>query len=1083
MTQLHVSLLGQFRLLRDGELVTTMDGTRQQSLLAYLLLNRSSPILRQHLAFLFWPDTAESQAFTNLRNLLHKLRRVLPELDQHLIADALTIWLPPAVPIDLDVTRFEVAAAKVDDPVALEQAAHLYVGDLLPGCYDDWIRPIRQSLHERACIVLAKLVGMHEQARRYDDAITHANRLLRLEPLHENTHRVLMRLHALNGDRAAALHVYHVCAATFREELDAAPDPETHRQYQRLMTGVHVEPAPSPTQDAGRLPLIGRQAQWRSLLAAWRTAARGSMRCVIVQGDAGIGKSRLAEELTSWASHQGYATATARCYAAEGAPPYAPVVEWLRCSAIQSRLREVDPIWLSEISRLLPDLPDAFPGLPTPAPLHAAWQRQHLFDALCHVFLHREHPLLLVLDDVHWCDAVTLEWLHYLLRQDAQAALLVVVTARSDELHDEHALHDLLNSLRRNAAVVEMLLEPLNEAETAELTCFAAGRSLAPALLERLYSESEGNPLFAVELARLIPGHFEQVGDVSASAGVEQAMPPAIGAVLQARLAQLPASARDLVALAAVIGRRFTFEVLRAAWQQGEEALVHNLDVLWQRKIVREHGADGYDFTHGKLRDTAYNGLSAARRRLLHRRIANALTTVEAVSPASVAGQVAIHYELAGAVVQAVPYYQSAAGEATRVYANDDAVHLYRRAIALLQPVQFNPDYADRLRTLHEELGDVLHLITRYEEARTAYQAALLFVDARDQQTYVRLMRLIGNTWREQYQYDAAIASYRGALDGLEGGEPPVATDTPAMAPEVDALAVDTHEPGWWQAWIQVHLELGAIQYWTNQVDIIDAAGKRLELAVEHFGSASQQALYWRRRSELSFRQNQSIPTAAVIEWMERSLDALLRAGDAAALPDAYFGLGFLRLWSGNAQVALASLHTALDSASKIGNTNLQARTLTYLTIAYRQLGDGEKVRQYAEESLAVATAAHMPEYVGTAHANLVWLAWWSGDFAAMDDHAQRSLAAWDQLPAGHASLRFQWTCFFPLMAVAFQQDRIADAVELAGRLLGPTQQRLPDVLAATLQQAIQNWRSGEVDQAHQDFARVLHLAQSLRFL
>ena len=163
------------------------------------------------------------------------------------------------------------------------------------------------------------------------------------------------------------------------------------------------------------------------------------------------------------------------------------------------------------------------------------------------------------------------------------------------------------------------------------------------------------------------------------------ALPPRMNAILQSRLAQLSPPARDLAALAAVIGRQFTFGVLAAAFGQEEDVLVNNLDELWQRKIVRERGEDAYDFTHGKLREVAYASLSAARRRSLHRRVAQALAPVPATCHPSTAGMAATHYELAGEFAAAASCYRRAAEAAAAIFANDDAIRLYQRAISLQQ--------------------------------------------------------------------------------------------------------------------------------------------------------------------------------------------------------------------------------------------------------------------------------------------------------------------------------------------------------------------------------------------------------------
>jgi DNA-binding SARP family transcriptional activator len=1093
MADLNVALLGQFRLTNRGERVTGLEGARLQSFFAYLLLHRSAPTLRQHLAFQYWPDATESQALNNLRSLIHKLRHGLPDADNYLAADTLTVWLRPQAPIDLDVEDFEAATGEHAARTDLERAARLYAGDLLPTCYDDWILPQRSALNERACAALTRLVEMLETSCEYTAAIHYANQLLRLDPLQETAYRTLMRLHALNGDRAAALRAYHVCVTTLRQELDVPPSRATRTQYELLLAEQGPEqgpkytgkPAPRPpaVPTTARLPLIGRQPQWRALLDAWHTAAGGKPICVALVGEAGIGKSRLVEELASTVSRQGYAAAVAHCYAAEdaaeGMAAYAPVIEWLQNHSLALRFREAAPAVLAEAARLLPELLREHPDLPQPTPLTVGWQRHHLFDALSRLLLRHEHPLLLVLEEAQWCDSSTIEWLHYLLHRDEQAALLVVLTARSEDLYGDRPLHKQLRALRQAGRLQEIRLEPLTGAETAQLAQEAAGGALAPEAAARVLQESEGNPLFAVELARLLSAHErpETLTAQHAAGGPSgAALPPRMHAVLQSRLAQLSPAARDLAALAAVIGREFTFDVLAAAFGRDEDALVDTLDELWQRRIVRERGDAAYDFSHGKLRDVAYASLSAARRRSLHRRVAHALAPVPAACNSSTAGMAATHFELAGELAAAAACYRRAAEAAAAIFANDDAIRLYQRAIALEQGRAAGDQNRDELCTLYGRLAGILHLLTRYDDARIAYEHALGYVATSDRTARASLLRATGNTWREQYQYDKALASYQAALSILEPLPPTPSAHTTENSARGEPLSIR-------QEWIQVQLDRSLVYYWLNQVDAMNAIESELEAAVEQNGTASQRAVYWQRKSSIALRRNRSVATEEMVRWLQRSLDALQEGGDRAALPAGHFGIGFYLVCAGRAQEAVAPLTAALEAAQRTGDLSLQARCLTYLAIAYRRLDMPEQVHEYVERCLAAAGAARMPEYVGTARANATWLAWRAGERATAKRHAEAAFAAWGQLPPDHASLPFQWTCLLPLIAMAHQVGEMEDAIAYTRRLLDPLQQRLTDNMAIAGEQAVEAWENQNSEQARRQISLLIDLACTHHYL
>ncbi len=231
--------------------------------------------------------------------------------------------------------------------------------------------------------------------------------------------------------------------------------------------------------------------------SAWRRSARGP-RFALVLGEAGIGKTRLVEELLHWAQRRGIECAYARCYAAEGELAYAPVSVLLRARPLPA----LDDVWLSEVARLLPEVLGERPDLPAPQPMTERWQRLRLFEALARAVLREGQPTLLVIDDLHWCDPETLDWLHFLLRFDVRARLLVVGTCRPEELDEDCPFAAALPVLHRDVRLTEIKVGPLNNEETAALASNVAREELDPAAAGNLYRETEGNPLFVVETVR-----------------------------------------------------------------------------------------------------------------------------------------------------------------------------------------------------------------------------------------------------------------------------------------------------------------------------------------------------------------------------------------------------------------------------------------------------------------------------------------------------------------------------------------------------------------------------------------------------
>lgn len=721
-SDLRIDLLGGFRVTHDGRDVTAIRTARQQALLAYLVLHRRQPQARQRLAFLFWPDSDEPQALTNLRRELHHLRRALPEADACLDVGERTLQWRANARCAVDVCLFDDALghAYPDDrpPVreALEEAAALYQGDLLPDCYDDWVLEEREQLRQRCVRALDDLAELLEARRAYADAARHARRLLQLDPLHEATYRRLMRLLALNGDRAAAVQLYHVFVTTLQRGLGVGPDAATQDAYRRLL---ELEESGAPGLAPGAAStLVGREAEWRRLLSTWRRAAAGEALCCVIDGEAGIGKTRLAEEFLSWCAAQRIPAVRSRSYAAEGRLAYGPVAEWLRAPALKAGLARLEPVWLAEIARLLPELAADRPGLAPAGAPPEGWQRRRLFEALARGVL-ATTPLVLFLDDLQWCDRDSLEWLRFLLRFDRSARFLLLGAARTEEQADNPTLSEVLLALRQSGQYEEIELASLGEADATVLAQQTAERRLDASTLADIFRRTQGHPLFLVEFIRAGLPFRDGGGDAERPA----ALPPKVQAVIAARLAQLSGPARELAGLAAAIGREFRLDLIREASDLEEPDLVRALDELWRRRILREHATDAYDFSHDQIRDAAYAEVALPKRRLLHRRIAQSLELLSAADLDTASAWLAAQYEQAGLPARAIEFYERAAREDTRLSASEGAIRHLRKALALLHRLPESVQRDRRELSLQVALTAPLNAVSGY--ATPEIEAAL----------------------------------------------------------------------------------------------------------------------------------------------------------------------------------------------------------------------------------------------------------------------------------------------------------------------------------------------------------------------
>jgi tetratricopeptide (TPR) repeat protein len=365
---------------------------------------------------------------------------------------------------------------------------------------------------------------------------------------------------------------------------------------------------------------------------------------------------------------------------------------------------------------------------------------------------------------------------------------------------------------------------------------------------------------------------------------------------------------------------------------------------------------------------------------------------------------------------------------------------------------------------VRERLGDVLEWTGEHDEARTVYRRALDDVPQGDGIWRARLHRKSGNVSRLQRRYERALQAYD------------LAESTLGPAPAESA-------PAWWQEWVQIQLERMWLHYWLGQWREISELADQVRRTVEQRGTPSQCISFFLSLASMYARRDRYAVSEETLAFCQTALAISLESENLSEIAWARFVLGFNQLWAGDLDGADRQMQTALALAERTGDVVHQSRCLTYLTILYRKRGQLDRVRQYASRSLTLATAVEMLEYIGTAQANLAWLAWREGDLSRAEAKGRAALATWHQLPAGHASCAFQWTALWPLLGVALARNRTSEASRHAGALLEATQQRLPDALTAVLEEAVTAWEESESETARAWFARAIVLAQELGYL
>ena len=613
---LRVRLVGEVEVEVDGVLRPLPPG-RPLSLLGWLALNPGSHP-RAEVAPRFWPDVLDESARASLRSALWALRRALGE--EAFLATRDRIGLGAETWVDvLEVERLRAEGR-------CEEALALCDGTLLPGVEDEWALDARDAHRERTMSLLEALALEAERAGDGRRAVGLTRRQTALEPLSEEPHRRLMRRLDAAGDRGAALAEYAELRSRLLARVRVGPSAETQELAESLRAGVH---APAPAAFPGRLlraergTFVGRVAELDRIRTAWRRVEQGAgpAQVVLLAGEAGIGKSRLAARFAAEAGAKGATVLYGACEE-QALVPFEPFSEAVGSPA--AGREEIE-------SRL--------------AATAAAG------------------PTVLVLDDLHLADRNTLALLARLARGAAGERLLVLGAYRDADAVGTPLL-GAIAELRRDCDVERVAVEGLSVQEVSALV----GGTADP---HRIHDRTDGNPFFVRELVR----HLAERRD-----GVEQ-VPESISDVVLARVGRLPRASRDALTAASVLGVSFELVVLELLARSS--ALLDPLDEAAAAGLVDDAGGGRYRFAHALTRDAIYGAIGQSRCCELHRRAATALEQVHGLEPGPELAAIALHLFAAGSddARRAVDLAENAADWSLERKGYEQAVTLLTRAL------------------------------------------------------------------------------------------------------------------------------------------------------------------------------------------------------------------------------------------------------------------------------------------------------------------------------------------------------------------------------------------------------------------
>ncbi|MDQ3646323.1 MAG: AAA family ATPase [Actinomycetota bacterium] len=788
-SRLTMRLFGPPRVEADGAPVE-VDTRKATALLAYLATTEH-PHARDSLAGLFWPDYDQSRAHAALRRTLSALKKGLGGRWVKATRSAISLdtegaWLDVAEFRRLHTSaRFHEVRHGDDDHCPecfdrLSEAADLYRDEFLAGFglrdspdFDDWQIAQAEALRRELAEVLERLVILSARRGDHRTAIAHARRWSDLDPLHEPAHRWLMDLYARSGDRSAALRRYDECLLVLDRELGVEPLEETVALYRAIkeervkgpssshLLGGDQSLSSSRPPSPGELPLVGREREWRVLEDGYGSAG-GDVRVLVIEGEPGVGKTRLAQDLLAHLASEGTPVIATRCYEEEQGLAFGPIVGCLRTALAFGEgawLHQVPARVAAELGRLVPDVYELRPELSPSGALENPAAKSLFFDAVIDAItaaLAGSRPGVVFVDDLQWIDDSSLELLVYLVRRLRDRPIRLLLAWRTGDLSDRHRVRSVIAEAERAGAAAHVVLGRLSPQDVDAVVAAVAPRT---DLGRRLFEETEGLPFFLNEYLSVLAGAPE--------AGWE--IPVGVRELLRSRLAGLSRAAQQVLGAAAVIGRGFEIDVMRETSGRSEEEVVAGIEELMQRALLREvAGSDSshpsYDFAHAKMRTLIYEDLGLARRRLLHRRAAEgSLRTRRADRDGGVfAASVARHFQHAGDNANAALWFKTAGDHDRRLFANAEARAHLEGALALGYP---------GAAELHEAIGDLDVLLGDYEAARTSFERAAARLEGSD--AAPRLQHKLGLLHQRMGEWEIADAHLDAALASL--GEDDVA--------------------------------------------------------------------------------------------------------------------------------------------------------------------------------------------------------------------------------------------------------------------------------------------------------------------
>ncbi len=1050
---------------------------RVRALLGCLVSVGGRKLTREQIMDSLWPDLDTEMAASRLDRSVHSLRQLfepnrnrpasspllLTEREVLVLADHPQIWIDADAFENL-ITRANESTDAGQKESLLREAANLYAGPFLPeDSKNEWTRTRRDSLQRSWIGLLLDLADLQIAREAFTGALDPLDRLLSIDPTNEAAVQRLMSLLAQLGRRGEALRAYKRLHTVLQQEYRIAPLPETRAIYDALRAGreltgkgaIHTSESASrdtatraaPAGGTGEIatvqigrahqsPLVGRESELEHLtelvklteqaakfrLTAQKRASAATLdphrrpQCVLLMGDVGIGKTRLAEEMGREAKRRGWAVAWSRVYAQEGTIPYRLWIEVLRKAMVQGvwQRQEINkrPIVFQSLSNLLPELQEMITQVSYPTSLSPEQEQLRLWEAVKEllILISESTPLLIALDDLQWADSSSCELLAYLARRTHGYPIVIVATCRDMELPQDHPLRPLLTDLRRENAIESLALEPLGPDQIASLVTQVT--QVSEPMIQRISTRAAGNPFFAEELARTLetaPNLINREQDP---------LPDTISAVLGLRMGRLSQDCQNLLRKAAVLGSSFEFQVISAMEESGnnydEDAVLELIEEGLKSGMLTEEGTGTrvtYSFWHPLLASHLYESLSAARRASQHRRAAEVFKKLYAGQEEDWAETITNHLVRGGADPKQIVHYSEIAGnrafklssypgaekyyrialeymgignlvdwqrqsyilellaECTRIQGKEEALHFYEQSLNVRRQKNGNDSSIDPLQEAQLQAilwSEIAHTwynrgdLVRTREYSERGEKVLREAGLVEGSAWAYLKFIQGYTYWREGNYNAALQSANEALNlftkALKQANSPIANMSYLTRTRRTLIGDSVALGRTYMLLSNVKTSdgraLDGLQDLNKALAIFEQYDCKREIAIVSNNLGD------RYLSMADYTQSQAA--------LRRSFGVAERMGDIPLLAFVCANLALLDLRVGNLAEAEVEFKEAITYATYMKDPIFESWWSSYLVIVLQEQGKLLEAKTILQHALKVAHNTHVPPCIGS---------------------------------------------------------------------------------------------------------------------